>query len=219
MTFVKICGLTRRQDAVAAERAGARFGGVILAPGSPRTVSPSEVIEIFEGSALERCGVFVNESPDMVVRLATDLKLSVVQLHGDEGAGEAEQIRAETSAEVWKAVRPRSGEEFLAAVEVYGDRVDGILLDGWSPAARGGIGARFPWGEVAPHRDRLPPGTRLIAAGGLGPINVAEAVALLQPDGVDVSSGVERAPGIKDEALIREFVSAAEVAPARKGVA
>ncbi|MEX2571272.1 MAG: phosphoribosylanthranilate isomerase [Gemmatimonadota bacterium] len=215
MVQVKICGLTRRQDVVAAESAGAAFGGVILAPGSPRTVAPSHVAEIFRGSSLDRCGVFVDESRDRILELVSELALSVVQLHGDEPPEWAAELRASSGVTVWKAIRPRSGEEFVAAAQSYGGAVDGLLLDGWSAAGRGGTGARFPWSAIAPHRMALAD-LALIAAGGLTPRNVAEAVARLTPEVVDVSSGVERAPGIKDERLIRSFITTASREPAKR---
>jgi phosphoribosylanthranilate isomerase len=110
---------------------------------------------------------------------------------------------------VWKAVRPRDGAEFEAAARAWSGAVDALLLDGWSPDAPGGTGARFPWTEVAALRGALSAGTGLVAAGGLLPGNVARAVRLLRPDVVDVSSGVESSPGIKDPGAVRDFVAAA----------
>ncbi|MEX2582228.1 MAG: phosphoribosylanthranilate isomerase [Gemmatimonadota bacterium] len=216
MTQVKICGLTRAGDAAAAEAAGAVYGGVILAPGSPRTVTPGRVLEIFDGSGLERVGVFVNEARDRIADLAAGLGLAVVQLHGDESPEFAAAIGAATGAEVWKAIRPRDAAEFVSAATKFEGAVAGLLVDGWSAAARGGTGARFPWREVAAHRAGLGTGTRLIAAGGLGPDNVAEVISILDPDVVDVSSGVERSAGEKDEVLIRRFAAAAGAAAAQK---
>jgi len=207
---IKICGLTRPEDARAAEEAGAKYGGVILAPGSPRTVAPELVASIFADSTLVRCGVFVNESPARIVELAARLALDVVQLHGDEDLTTLDRVRAGAAGvEVWKAIRPRSGEEFFAQATRFAGSADGILVDGWSSVARGGTGARFPWAEVASYRSRLDPSLRLIVAGGLDATNVAEVVAILAPDVVDVSSGVESAPGIKDPASIRRFAEAA----------
>ncbi len=214
----KICGLTRAVDAAAAEAAGARYGGVIFAKGGPRTMDPEHVPELFAGTSLTRCGVFVNEAPEQIAALVTRLDLGVVQLHGDEPPEEVTRIRLETRAEVWKAVRPRTGAEFVAAIELYGSLVDGLLLDGWSQAARGGTGTPFPWSEVARHRDLLAPEVSLIAAGGLSPANVAALIAIMNPDVVDVSSGVERAPGVKDPGAIRHFADAVRRASARQGV-
>lgn len=208
MVEIKFCGLTRSQDARAAEEAGAAFGGVILTPGGPRFVAPEIAEAILGGTALRRCGVFVDETYDMLARRTEELGLDVLQLHGDESPILSARLRAATGREVWKAIRPRSGEEFLTQLDRFAGSVDGMLLDGWSAAARGGTGTSFPWEEVAAFRGALPTGVRLIVAGGLRLDNVAAAIASLEPHVVDVSSGVEQAPGIKDEIKIRRFAEA-----------
>lgn len=215
---VKICGLTRNEDAREAERAGATYGGVILAAGGPRAVTSSDAEAIFRGTELRRVGVFVNETPARMYALAAELGLDVIQLHGDETPAEAEALRRATEARVWKALRPRSGEDFAASASAYADRVDGILLDGWSPEGRGGTGARFPWSAVAAHRTALAAGVELIVAGGLNPGNVAHAIAILAPDVVDVSSGVELRPRLKDPHSIHRFAAAARGAAAQQGI-
>jgi phosphoribosylanthranilate isomerase len=214
---VKICGLTRQADALAAGRAGARYGGVILAPGGPRSVDGEGARRVFEGSGLRRCGVFVDEPLESLLDLAAHIGLDVVQLHGEEEPEVAAAIRAAGPYEVWKAVRPRDAAEFVAAVERHAATADGLLLDGWSAAARGGTGARFPWEAVAERRGVLPGGVRLIVAGGLDPENVERAVELLRPDVVDVSSGVEASPGVKDHKSIMAFVAAAQGTAAEQG--
>lgn len=206
---VKICGLTRPEDAQRAAAAGAAHGGVILAPGGKRSVTPQHAAELFRGLSLSRVGIFVDAELDQIRRAADTAGLQVLQLHGAEAPGLVRSLRAEGRWRVWKAVRPRSGTELLEAVERFGSEVDGLLLDGWSAAAPGGTGARFPWEEVAEHRDRVPAAVELIAAGGLHPGNVARAIELLRPSVVDVSSGVESAPGIKDVDAIPAFVAAA----------
>ncbi|MDQ3606078.1 MAG: phosphoribosylanthranilate isomerase [Gemmatimonadota bacterium] len=209
---VKICGLTRRGDAEAAAHAGAAFLGVVLAPGYGRTVSAAHAAHLLRDLPAQRVGIFVDAAAEDVRRAAEVAALDVLQLHGDEAPREVEQLRAEGRWQVWKALRPRSAEEFTVQLDRYSGAVDGILLDGWSAAARGGTGERFPWEEVAPLREQVPSGVWLIAAGGLRAENVARAVALLRPDAVDVSSGVESAPGLKDADAIRAFVAAAQVA-------
>jgi phosphoribosylanthranilate isomerase len=119
--------------------------------------------------------------------------LHVLQLHGDERPEMAAALRARGWT-VWKALRPRTGDEFAAGGPRWAGAVDALLLDGFSHAARGGTGASFPWAEIAARRDALPDGVALVAAGGLRPENVAEAAAILRPRVVDVSSGVESAP-------------------------
>ena len=204
---VKVCGLTRAQDAEIAAAAGARYLGVILAPGGKRTVAPETAGVIFDELQAMRVGVFVNAGADELRRAAEAARLDVLQLHGDEPPALAAALRAEGFT-VWKAVRPRDGDEFAAAAVQYRDVVDALLLDGYSAEARGGTGASFPWRDVAARMSALPPGVALVAAGGLRPENVAEAATILRPAIVDVSSGVESAPGVKDAAAVRAFVAA-----------
>lgn len=205
---VKICGITSRRDAEAATRAGAAYLGVILAPGGKRTVTARDAAVFLDGLPVRRVGVFVDAEVDSLRRDAEAAGLHVLQLHGDEDPAELRPLRAEGRWTVWKAVRPRSAEEFRRAVERYGEVVDALLLDGWSPDAHGGTGARFPWEEVAQLRNLLPPGVSLVVAGGLRPENVSRAVEILRPDVVDVSSGVEDAPGVKSHDAIHRFLAA-----------
>lgn len=205
---VKICGITSRGDAEVATRAGAEYLGAILAPGGKRTVTPAAAAACFEGLPARRVGVFVDAGADTLRRDAEAAGLHVLQLHGSEAPVLLRALRAEGRWILWKAVRPRSAEEFREAVERYGEVVDALLLDGWSPDAHGGTGARFPWEEVAQCRNLLPAGVSLVVAGGLRPDNVSRAVELLRPDVVDVSSGVEDAPGVKSHDAVRRFVAA-----------
>lgn len=204
---VKVCGLTRPQDAAAAVEAGARYLGVILAPGGRRTVAPRDGAVIFGDLKVQRAGVFVNATPDELRRAADAARLDVLQLHGDEAPELAAALRGEGFT-VWKALRPRSGDELSAGLVHYAGAVDAILLDGYSAEARGGTGTAFDWRAAAERLGELPPETMLVAAGGLRPENVAEAASILRPQVVDVSSGVESAPGVKDHAAVRAFAAA-----------
>ena len=204
---VKVCGLTRHEDAAAAAGAGARYLGVILAPGGRRTVAPGDGAVIFGDLKVQRAGVFVNATADELRRAAEAARLDVLQLHGDETPELAAALRGEGFA-VWKALRPRSGDELSAGLVHYAGAVDAILLDGYSAEARGGTGTAFDWRAAAERLGELPPETMLVAAGGLRPENVAEAASILRPQVVDVSSGVESAPGVKDHAAVRAFVAA-----------
>ena len=206
---VKICGLMRHEDARAAVESGASYLGVVLAVGGRRTVMPEQAAAVLGDLPVRRVGVFVDSAPEEVSRMATMLRLDVVQLHGDESADEARTVGAAGPWQVWKAVRVRAAEDFLAAAREYGHVVNGLLLDGWHPDAAGGTGTCFPWEQVARHRAKLDPAVSLIAAGGLRPDNVARAVEVLRPAVVDVSSGVERHPGAKDLDAMRAFVAAA----------
>jgi phosphoribosylanthranilate isomerase len=171
-------------------------------------VSPEAARVIFGDLPARRVGVFVDASLDELEAAGRAAGLDVLQLHGDETPELAAELRARGWT-VWKALRPRTGGELAAEAPRWAGSVDALLLDGFSTAARGGTGASFPWAEVAAHRDAVPDGVALIAAGGLRPDNVAEAAGILHPDVVDVSSGVESAPGIKDADSIRRFVTAA----------
>jgi phosphoribosylanthranilate isomerase len=150
-------------------------------------------------------GVFVDAGENELLANAREAGLHVLQLHGDEPPELADRMRT-AGYEVWKAVRARGADDFSRAVRRYAGAVDALLLDGYSPAAHGGTGTRFPWAEVAERLGELPPGMRLVAAGGLTPHNVAEAATILRPHVVDVSSGVEVSPGVKDPDAVRAFV-------------
>ncbi|HEY0015129.1 MAG TPA: phosphoribosylanthranilate isomerase [Longimicrobium sp.] len=207
MTEVKVCGLMRHEDAAVAAEAGAGYLGVILAPGFRRSVTPDAARIILHGFPVRRVGVFVDADEDALRSAAEAAGVDVLQLHGDESPELAARMRA-AGWEVWKAVRARDADDFSAAVRRYAGSVDALLVDGYDPASHGGTGARFPWEQVAARRGEVPAEMRLIAAGGLRPENVAGAVRILRPDAVDVSSGVESAPGRKDPRAVRDFVQA-----------
>lgn len=210
---VKICGLTRRSDAAAAAAAGAAYLGVVFPAESPRAVSPARAARLCEGLDARRVGVFVNASTPALLAAARAARLDVLQLHGEEPPAQLRELRTAGPFALWKAVRLRRAQDLLAAVERYGALVDGLLLDAWSDAARGGTGRSFVWEEVAPLRERVPAGVALIVAGGLRAENVARAVALLRPHAVDISSGVESAPGVKDPAAIRAVMRTLQELP------
>jgi len=205
---LKVCGITRRADAQAAAAAGASFLGVVLAPGGTRTVALEVARDLLAGLPARRVGVFVDASVDELRRAGEDAALDVLQLHGDEPPKLVRALRDEGRWQVWKAIRPRDADEFRAGADRYAGSADALLLDGFSTRARGGTGARFPWEDVAPLRDVVPEGTLLVVAGGMRAADVGRAVALLRPDVVDVSSGVETAPGVKDGAAIEHFAAA-----------
>jgi phosphoribosylanthranilate isomerase len=181
--MIKICGITRREDALAAVEAGASALGFIFYPKSPRYVTPSTAAQLGEGLTTWKVGVFVDEAPATIESVMRAAKLDVAQIYG---AGIPENMR------VWKAFRPSHS--------VSADGAEAILLDG--PAN----GISFDW-NVA--RD---PSRKIIIAGGLDASNVAEAIRIAQPWGVDASSKLESEPGIKDHGKIRAFVKAAQEA-------
>lgn len=207
MTQVKVCGLMRHGDAAVAAEAGAAYLGVILAPGFRRSVTPDAARIILEGFPARRVGVFVDADEQTLRSVARAAGVDVLQLHGDEPPELAARMR-QAGWEVWKAVRVRGADDVSAAIRRYAGHADALLLDGYSPHGHGGTGTRFSWDEVAARLHELPSDLRLVAAGGLRPGNVAEAVRTLRPHAVDVSSGVERAPGEKDPQAVRDFVHA-----------
>jgi phosphoribosylanthranilate isomerase len=203
----KICGLGWPEDARRAAQAGADYLGVVFAP-SPRRRVSEEARRIWEGTAARRVGVFVDPDREEAVELAVELAMAVVQLHGSEAPGFCQRIREAGDWAVWKALRVREGVDPTAAVEKYAEAVDGILLEGWSARGLGGVGARFDWSRVGRLREDWPPGVRLILAGGLNAGNVEGAIESVAPDVVDVSSGVELSPGVKDPAAVSAFLEA-----------
>jgi phosphoribosylanthranilate isomerase len=209
MTEVKVCGLMRHEDAAVAAEAGARWLGVILAPGFKRSVTADDARIILGSFPVRKVGVFVDEDELILRSVAEKAGVDVLQLHGDESPDFAARMRA-AGWEVWKAVRARDADDFSAAAMRYAGSVDALLVDGYTPDTHGGAGVRFDWEAVAARRGELPAGMRLIAAGGLRPENVASAVRILRPHAVDVSSGVESAPGRKDPQAVRDFVRAVQ---------
>lgn len=207
---VKICGLTRLEDALSAAAAGADYLGFIASAGHGRSAPAGLGAELARETNLPVVAVVVDEPLDRVVALARTARASVVQLHGGESPEEMAALRDRGPWKLWKALRVRTGAEVEDGIRRYGTVADGLLLDGWHPGLAGGSGTRFPWEVVGQVRGAFPPGLDFIAAGGLHAGNVAEAVERMRPDVVDVSSGVETSPGIKDPARIRSFIENAK---------
>lgn len=204
--FVKICGITSAADARAAAEAGADAVGFVFWPRSPRHVTPDaarRMADVLPPSVL-RVGVFVDADREELARAAEDTALDIVQLHGSEAPGDLRGL----PCRAWKAVRV--GEDFaLEHALRYLPYVAGILLDAGTGDAPGGTGRPLDWTAIGDLRARVP---FLVLAGGLDPANVAEAVRTVRPHAVDVSTGVESAPGRKDPAKVRAFVEAARSA-------
>ena len=203
---IKICGITTPEDAVVARELGADYLGMILSQGFERSILPDEAVNIGLVAEAPLVAVLVDESLDEAERIAGLSGASVIQLHGEEDSEYAEELRRRGKWAIWKAVRVREAADVTRAVEALGVSVDGLLLDGWHPDRPGGSGASFSWDGVRVLRDHIPDEIKVIAAGGLTPGNVADAVHTLRPDVVDVSSGVELHVRRKDPDLIRAFV-------------
>ncbi len=200
MIRVKVCGIRRRADALLAVELGAAALGFVFWPRSPRAVTVDQVREIAGDlpAFVTRVGVFVNQPPADVFDIAARAGLTSVQLHGDEHAADY----AATSLPVIKALPV--GEGFtLSAVQDVPPTVT-VLLDAHDPIGRGGTGRVIEW-TVAAAAARVRP---VILSGGLTPDNVKRAADDVRPYAVDVSSGVEAAPGIKDEVKLRAFFAA-----------
>ncbi len=203
---VKICGVARLDDAVLAAELGAWAVGMVFYEPSPRCCPPDEADAI--AATLKRrvqlAGVFVNASLDEIGRRSDQLGLNLVQLHGDEGPSFCAEVARRTGARVIKA-SPIGGPGALQDLERF--HTDFHLLDGHTPGLRGGGGQTFEWQLLARRRSTIP----AILSGGLTPENVRSAIDRAKPYGVDVASGVESSPGVKDEAKLRAFFAA--VAP------
>jgi phosphoribosylanthranilate isomerase len=201
---VKICGITRPEDAELAVELGAWALGFILWPGSKRAADPAVAAGI--AAAMRRrvalVGVFVNATLEEVAGHAEALQLSHVQLHGDEGPSYCAEVGRRTGCKVIKAVRITDASSFQDLERFHTDL---HLLDTAARGLRGGTGQTWDWG-LARLRPRKVPA---ILSGGLTPENVAEGIAALDPYAVDVASGVEAAPGVKDPARLAAFLSAA----------
>jgi phosphoribosylanthranilate isomerase len=207
MVRVKICGITRSEDAEQAASLGAWAVGFNFWPGSKRRCDPAVAAGIARAlrRRVEPVGVFVNPTLDEVVRLAEGVGLTHVQLHGDEGPSFCTAVAQRTGARVIKALRIGSGADIRDAERFH---TDFHLLDGAAGAAYGGTGRTFDWTLIAQRRSHVP----LILSGGLTPENVADGIAAVHPWGVDVASGVEAEPGIKDPAKVEAFVAAVQAA-------
>jgi phosphoribosylanthranilate isomerase len=197
--LVKICGITRREDALAAVGAGARAIGFVFWPDSPRAVDPYRARAIVSSLPpfIATVGVFVNQPVEHVNAVAALVRLSAVQLHGDESpAFAARMLRP-----VVKAIPMTGGASGSTAQ--WNRRVV-LLLDAHDPARRGGTGHTIDWAAAA----AIASERQVLLAGGLTPENIADAVRLVRPFGVDVSSGVEDAPGIKNHARLAALFKA-----------
>lgn len=253
MTWVKICGTTNLEDALAAVEAGANAVGFVFYAKSPRRVSTEQARNIIAQlpTQVDKVGVFVNESVARVTEIFQQAGLTMVQLHGDEDAdftrtlfrsmangakrpvifracpaqifdrpaeqsigwdpvatGLVEPDEAYKGKRVHKIHVAENGDLFL---ETHGFRpgvVSGVLLDSSAAGQLGGTGRVFDWERVQPWAGVINSISKLVVAGGLSPGNVQEAIHILHPWGVDVSTGVEREPGKKDHRKVRAFVQA-----------
>ena len=197
MLRVKICGITQPAQGREIVNLGATALGFICVEASPRYVDPEQIREITQQlppKSVDRIGVFANTTLDRIVDTVTIAGLTGVQLHGDESPEFCDRVRQSLAeVEIIKALRVRTTAA-LANITSYTEAVDTLLLDAYHPQQLGGTGKTLDWQALQEFRPPLP----WLLAGGLNPENVDEALSQVQPDGIDLSSGVERSPGDKD---------------------
>ena len=194
---VKVCGTTSLKDALLAVDNGADAVGFIFYKMSPRNVSQKDAKEIIAELPpfIETVGVFVNETSDKVNRIAEQCRLTAVQLHGEESPALCRRVKRK----IIKAFRVKNASS-LKNISAYD--VSGFLLDSYNDESRGGTGQLFDWNLALRVKKQGP----VILAGGLNPYNVYTAIHRVQPYGVDVCSGVESSPGVKESKKIKEFI-------------
>jgi phosphoribosylanthranilate isomerase len=200
--FVKVCGITRVTDALHAVEQGATAIGFVLWSRSPRGVTVERAAEISAElpAHVMRVGVFVNEPVESIRTIAERMRLTAVQLHGDEPPTYADAL----DLPVLRAV---SVADLDSASEAWGPET-ALLVDNIDPVRRGGTGAVIDWSQAAAVAQKR----RIVLAGGLTPDNVASAIRAVHPFGVDVSSGVEASPGVKDFEKVTQFIANARLA-------
>jgi phosphoribosylanthranilate isomerase len=198
-TRVKICGITRLEDAQAAVRLGADAIGLVFYPPSPRYVSPQQAAAIVDQLPpfVTRVGLFVDASREQVAEILSDIPLDLLQFHGEESAA-----ACGGHGRPWiKAIRMRESVDIEQMMDHYHE-ASGLLLDTYQAGIPGGTGRAFDW-------ERIPPelASQIILAGGLNPHNVEQAIRQVHPYAVDVSGGVEAAKGIKDADKMAAFIA------------
>jgi phosphoribosylanthranilate isomerase len=199
--ILKICGITNQDDASAATDAGATAVGFNFYPRSPRYIRPEQAAEIATAAGVRRVGVFVDEKRDVMEAIVHAARLDVAQLHGNETSGDYP-----AAAPVWKAIRSGPDLRFAQLRQYDLDPAEALLLDG--PAS----GVPFQWSAAKTVWLTLRRPHHIILAGGLDSSNVAEAIAVVHPWGVDACSRIESEPGKKDHKKMKEFLQAAMAA-------
>lgn len=216
MTWIKICGITNLEDALTAVEAGADALGFVFYEKSPRKVDPETARRIVGElpATVDKVGVFVNQFEDSICAVADEVGLTGVQLHGDYGDPHVADL----------IVKRRPDIKVLAGISMlhpnpegwammwHPDAVHAFLVDSGDTSKYGGTGKSFDWQANRPKVEVIARLGRVVVAGGLNPGNVTQAISILKPWGVDVSSGVEVGPGKKDPGKVRAFVSTARKA-------
>ncbi|MGV2827066.1 phosphoribosylanthranilate isomerase [Myxosarcina sp. GI1(2024)] len=201
---IKICGITQAHQGKAIAALGATALGFICVERSPRYITSDRIQDIVRElpTSVDKIGVFANQTAETIAKIVTSTNLTGVQLHGDESPKYCDRLRqilpAET--ELIKAFRIKTAAS-LTEVKPYLDRIDTILLDTYDPQILGGTGKTLNWQDLRQFKPALP----WLLAGGLTPDNILEPLYRLSPDGIDLSSGVERSPGDKDISKVEQL--------------
>ena len=203
MAEIKFCGMTRREDVAAAKELGADYVGVIFAGGPRHQTIESAAALLRDADPIRRVAVIAGQTPAEIAALVSRLGLFAVQLHADPTPQRIRDVTSSTEAEVWAVMRIENGKLPDNAPEIA-SLADAVVLDAKVAGGLGGTGVTLPWVELSNQLDSLRE-TKVVLAGGLRAENVGEAIATIGPDVVDVSSGVESAPGIKDHSRMRAF--------------
>ncbi len=210
---IKICGITKLDQALQIVDEGATELGFICVRRSPRFISIPQISEIVKGldTKVNTIGVWVNESIEEIIKTVLETKLTCVQLHGDETPEYCQKLRAKLpeNMELIKAIRVKD-RETLASINNYADYVNTFLLDAYHPQNFGGTGTTLDWENIRDFEFQKP----WFLAGGLTPNNIKDALKKLQPEGIDLSSGVEITPGDKDIEKVKQlFKELKEILP------
>lgn len=222
LSRIKICGLTRPEDAALAASLGAWALGVIFAPESPRHIDLKQAAEVFRAGReaarkarhsrqnfpgeIECAGVFVNAGMAQIEEAVRECGISAVQLHGEESPGFCTEVKKRLNVKTIKAVRVSDRESVAGVVQFDTDLV---LLDTYHPALRGGTGETFDW-ELAAGLSLSRRQQWLVLSGGLSEENAAEALRAVSPFAIDISSGIESAPGVKDPNKMKKLFQAVD---------
>ncbi|TVQ06637.1 MAG: phosphoribosylanthranilate isomerase [Leptolyngbya sp. DLM2.Bin27] len=213
--WVKICGITQAQQAIAIARHGATHLGFICVPQSPRYIAAEALADITRlldaaGVAVATVGVFADAPLTEICTVARQANLSHLQLHGQETPDQCQQLLAALpGVALIKAIRVGTAAD-LARAETYRPYVEALLLDAYHPQQLGGTGLTLDWATLGAFKPACP----WLLAGGLTPGNVPTALSTLRPDGIDLSSGVEQRPGVKDLALVEQLFDQLRLMPA-----
>jgi phosphoribosylanthranilate isomerase len=204
---VKICGITQADQAIEIAQLGATDLGFICVQQSPRYVDPAALATLIQTlktklhKVPDLVGVFANHHPNEVCAIVRQTGLSAIQLHGQESLAECQQLRGMLpNVAIVKAIRVRDTQA-LELAHTYTSLVDALLLDAYHPQQLGGTGRTLNWQALETFR----PQCHWLLAGGLNPSNIQTALNTIQPDGIDLSSGVEEQPGVKDMALVKQL--------------